>query len=57
VPLFTKQIAEGGPTPLILILFGDDYSRSFQLVLAGAMGGARSIFDMGKPVKIIEAKR
>ncbi|WP_310556219.1 nucleoside-diphosphate sugar epimerase/dehydratase [Flavobacterium sp.] len=60
VPLFSKQIAEGGP----LTITHEDIIRYFmtipeacQLVLeAGAMGcgGEIYIFDMGKPVKIYD---
>jgi FlaA1/EpsC-like NDP-sugar epimerase len=61
--LFTKQIAEGGPITIThpdIIRYFMTIPEACQLVLeAGAMGkGARSIFDMGKPVKIIDlAKR
>jgi FlaA1/EpsC-like NDP-sugar epimerase len=60
VPLFTRQIAEGGPvtvTHLDIIRYFMTIPEACQLVLeAGAMGngGEIYIFDMGKPVKIID---
>ncbi len=63
VPLFTKQIAEGGPltiTHVDIIRYFMTIPEACQLVLeAGAMGngGEIYIFDMGKPVKIIDLAR
>lgn len=63
VPLFTKQIAEGGPVTIThqdIIRYFMTIPEACQLVLeAGAMGngGEIYIFDMGKPVKIIELAR
>ena len=60
VPLFTKQIAEGGPITVThkdIIRYFMTIPEACQLVLeAGAMGngGEIYIFDMGKPVKIID---
>jgi FlaA1/EpsC-like NDP-sugar epimerase len=60
VPLFTKQIAEGGPITIThpdIIRYFMTIPEACQLVLeAGAMGkgGEIFIFDMGKPVKIID---
>ena len=60
VPLFTKQIAEGGPLTIThkdIIRYFMTIPEACQLVLeAGAMGngGEIYIFDMGKPVKIID---
>lgn len=59
VPLFTKQINEGGPITLThpdIIRYFMTIPEACQLVLeAGIMGkgGEIFIFDMGKPVKII----
>lgn len=63
VPLFTKQIAVGGPvtiTHVDIIRYFMTIPEACQLVLeAGAMGngGEIYIFDMGKPVKIIDLAR
>jgi FlaA1/EpsC-like NDP-sugar epimerase len=63
VPLFTKQIAEGGPVTIThkdIIRYFMTISEACQLVLeAGAMGngGEIYIFDMGKPVKIYDLAR
>nr|WP_202922646.1 nucleoside-diphosphate sugar epimerase/dehydratase [Flavobacterium sp. SaA2.13] len=60
VPLFTKQIESGGPITLThpdIIRYFMTIPEACQLVLeAGAMGkgGEIYIFDMGKPVKIID---
>jgi len=60
VPLFTKQIAEGGPVTIThrdIIRYFMTISEACQLVLeAGAMGegGEIFIFDMGKPVRIYD---
>ncbi|WP_306353538.1 polysaccharide biosynthesis protein [Flavobacterium sp. '19STA2R22 D10 B1'] len=60
VPLFTKQIASGGPITIThpdIIRYFMTIPEACQLVLeAGAMGngGEIYIFDMGKPVKIID---
>ena len=60
VPLFSKQIAEGGPITIThkdIIRYFMTIPEACQLVLeAGAMGGGGEIyiFDMGKPVKIID---
>ncbi|WP_300565248.1 nucleoside-diphosphate sugar epimerase/dehydratase [Flavobacterium sp.] len=60
VPLFSKQIAEGGPVTITheeIIRYFMTIPEACQLVLeAGAMGngGEIYIFDMGKPVKIFE---
>lgn len=60
VPLFTKQIAEGGPVTIThpdIIRYFMTIPEACQLVLeAGSMGngGEIYIFDMGKPVKIID---
>ncbi|MEO8515774.1 MAG: nucleoside-diphosphate sugar epimerase/dehydratase [Flavobacterium sp.] len=60
VPLFSKQIAEGGPVTITheeIIRYFMTIPEACQLVLeAGAManGGEIYIFDMGKPVKIYE---
>jgi FlaA1/EpsC-like NDP-sugar epimerase len=60
VPLFTKQINQGGPVTIThpeIIRYFMTIPEACQLVLeAGAMGngGEIYIFDMGKPVKIID---
>lgn len=60
VPLFTKQISEGGPITIThpeIIRYFMTIPEACQLVLeAGAMGkgGEVFIFDMGEPVKIID---
>ena len=60
VPLFTKQIAEGGPVTIThpdIIRYFMTIPEACQLVLeAGSMGegGEIYIFDMGKPVRIID---
>jgi len=60
VPLFTKQIENGGPITIThpeIIRYFMTIPEACQLVLeAGAMGngGELFIFDMGKPVKIID---
>lgn len=63
VPLFSKQIEEGGPITIThpdIIRYFMTIPEACQLVLeAGAMGegGEIYIFDMGKPVKIIDLAR
>lgn len=60
VPLFSKQIADGGPVTIThpdIIRYFMTIPEACQLVLeAGSMGngGEIYIFDMGKPVKIID---
>ncbi|RXR17771.1 polysaccharide biosynthesis protein [Flavobacterium amnicola] len=60
VPLFSKQIAEGGPVTITheeIIRYFMTIPEACQLVLeAGGMGngGEIYIFDMGKPVKIYD---
>jgi len=60
VPLFSKQISEGGPITIThpdIIRYFMTIPEACQLVLeAGSMGkgGEIYIFDMGKPVKIID---
>jgi FlaA1/EpsC-like NDP-sugar epimerase len=63
VPLFKKQIQEGGPITIThpeIIRYFMTIPEACQLVLeAGAMGagGEIFIFDMGAPVKIIDLAR
>ncbi|MFN7100224.1 MAG: polysaccharide biosynthesis protein [Flavobacterium sp.] len=63
VPLFTKQIDEGGPITIThqdIIRYFMTIPEACQLVMeAGTMGngGEIYIFDMGKPVKIIDLAR
>lgn len=63
VPLFTKQIANGGPITIThpdIIRYFMTIPEACQLVLeACAMGngGEIYIFDMGKPVKILDLAR
>jgi FlaA1/EpsC-like NDP-sugar epimerase len=60
VPLFAKQISDGGPITIThpdIIRYFMTIPEACQLVLeAGSMGngGEIYIFDMGKPVKIID---
>jgi FlaA1/EpsC-like NDP-sugar epimerase len=60
VPLFTKQIKEGGPITLThpdIIRYFMTIPEACQLVLEASsmgLGGEIFIFDMGKPVKIID---
>ncbi len=60
IPLFKKQIANGGPVTLTdkrIIRYFMTIPEASQLVLeAGAMAknGELSVLDMGKPVKILE---
>jgi FlaA1/EpsC-like NDP-sugar epimerase len=60
VPLFTKQIESGGPVTIThpdIIRYFMTIPEACQLVLeAGAMGkgGEIYLFDMGKPVRIID---
>ena len=60
VPLFSKQIAEGGPVTIThpdIIRYFMTIPEACQLVLeAGSMGkgGEIYLFDMGKPVRIID---
>ncbi len=63
VPLFTKQIQDGGPITIThpdIIRYFMTIPEACQLVLeAGAMGsgGEIFIFDMGAPVRIIDLAR
>ncbi len=60
VPLFTKQIQEGGPVTIThpeIIRYFMTIPEACQLVLEACSmgkGGEIYIFDMGKPVKIID---
>jgi len=60
VPLFTKQIQEGGPITIThpeIIRYFMTIPEACQLVLEACsmgQGGEIFIFDMGKPVKIID---
>jgi FlaA1/EpsC-like NDP-sugar epimerase len=63
IPLFKKQIAEGGPVTIThpdITRFFMTIPEACQLVLeAGFMGncGHIYVFDMGKPVKIVDIAR
>lgn len=63
VPLFTQQIANGGPITIThpeIVRYFMNMTQACQLILeAGAIGGGGEIFifDMGKPVEIIDLAR
>jgi FlaA1/EpsC-like NDP-sugar epimerase len=63
VPLFTQQIANGGPITIThpeIVRYFMNIPEACQLILeAGAMGNGGEIFmfDMGKPIKIIDLAR
>nr|WP_027469004.1 nucleoside-diphosphate sugar epimerase/dehydratase [Deefgea rivuli] len=63
VPLFRKQIAEGGPVkvthPEINRFFMTIPEASQLVIQAGAMGGNGEVFvlDMGQPVRIVDLAR
>jgi FlaA1/EpsC-like NDP-sugar epimerase len=63
VPLFTAQIARGGPVTVThpeIVRYFMTIPEAAQLVLqAGLMGGSGQIFvlDMGEPVRIVELAR
>lgn len=63
VPLFTQQIANGGPVTIThpeIVRYFMNIPEACKLILeAGAMGDGGEIFqfDMGKPVKIIDLAR
>ena len=60
VPLFTKQISEGGPITIThpdIIRYFMTIPEACQLVLEASVmanGGEIYLFDMGKPVRIID---